>query len=133
MGEEGIEDEMYIPMSDISKISQVKERKNRDWEDVRRDLTPTDTDTVLQHLNIMSTATFMYEGDQEELRHGIRTRYKELIDEIEEEGDVEQYQDLGAFSIGVAVEVGNEPALLMYAEEDFYSQTPYPGILVTVT
>ncbi len=55
-----------------------------EWQQVRKDLTPTDTETALNHINVMESATVVHEDHEEEIEEIKREilnlfGYKELM------------------------------------------------------
>lgn len=92
------------------------------WQQVRKDLTPTDTETALNHINVMESATVVHEDHKEEINENLEQRYLELLEQYGGEEDVMQYHDIGAFSTTLAVEKNDEPVFAFDGNEERYSR-----------
>ena len=103
--------------------SELMWTDDREWSEVRENLTPTDTETALNHLNIMNSATVLYEDSEEEINEGLEAKYIELLERFGGEDELTQYHDIGAFSTTLAVEKDDEPVFVFYGDEERYSKS----------
>lgn len=93
------------------------------WDNVKEQLTPTDTEEAVNQLNVMDSAEVLY-NDNTELNwdKDLKSNYRDLIQAFGGEENLNQYHDIGAFGVTLAVEQDEEPIFVVYAEQEKYRQ-----------
>lgn len=105
----------------------VEEHEQQEWTEVRDSLQETDTDSVANQLDFMRYAEVVYsDGETSDWYTDIVERYEELVEGFGGEESVDQYMEIGAKGVSIAVEHDDEHIFTVYAAESGYSSSEAP-------
>jgi len=108
---------------------ELDEQSLMEWRDVRESLQEVDTDYITDQLDVMYSAELMYtDGITTDWHREMSDRYETLIRAFGGEESVNQYLDVGAKGVSIAVEQGEEPLFVVYAKERPYEEFSGPKI-----
>ncbi len=106
--------------------------EQQEWLEVREQLTPSDTEMNLSQLNVMNSVEVVYDdGTRSEWSQDLQEKYENLLEAFGGEEQVNQYHDIGAFGVTIAVEQDEKPLFVVYGEESTYSRAGIAGRLTS--
>lgn len=95
-----------------------------EWEQIRESLDEVDTDYITGQLKVMNRAEVLYpDGTDYEWNEEITEKYERLVNGFGGEEEVEQYLQIGAKGVAVAVEYDGEPIFAVKALEPGYERS----------
>lgn len=111
----------------MSEAMEDQERK--EWQQVRESLNEVDTDYVTDQLDVMKAAELIYsDGRTTEWKKDMSEKYETLVEAFGGEESVNQYLDVEAKGVSIAVEYDDEPVFVVYAQESRYENIEGPKI-----